>query len=280
MEVIEDADAMRAWSRRRRREGKTLALVPTMGALHAGHISLHADVVAATIYINPTQFGPSEDLATYPRTLEQDLAMLREEGVEAVFTPRDLYIRDQGVEHETWIQVEHLQLPLCGGGRPGHFRGVATVVAKLFNITEPDVAVFGKKDYQQWRIISRMARDLDFPVNIVGAPVAREHDGLAMSSRNTRLTPQHRLQAVSISKALFAARERVESGSVDTRALAAEVEHVIKSSGGSVEYVEVVERESLQRCDVIATPSVMAVAVKYGAVRLIDNIELEIPVIA
>lgn len=240
MEVIHDKATMRAWSRRQRVAGRRVALVPTMGFLHDGHLSLvaearaRADVVVVSIYVNPGQFGPTEDLATYPRDLEGDLAKLQPLHVDAVFNPADMYVREAtpvpapagggatagagesregdgaapppapgavagrrpggGRGHETWVTVERLQVGLCGASRPAFFRGVATVVAKLFNVVEPDVAVFGKKDYQQWRVLCRMVRDLDFDVEVVGAPLLREADGLAMSSRNVRLTPVQRRQ--------------------------------------------------------------------------------------
>ncbi|CAI5990105.1 unnamed protein product [Closterium sp. NIES-64] len=235
MEVISEKEAMRQWSRKQHCQGRTVALVPTMGYLHEGHLSLVrlaaslADVVAVSIYVNPSQFAPHEDLLSYPRDLARDLALLKDLPVAAVFAPADLYLRplyappDQRhavaeppaaavpgpggaadcpavasaaapAGHETWVTVERLQRPLCGGGRPVFFRGVATVVVKLLHIVEPDVAVFGKKDYQQWRLIQRMVRDLDMAVQVVGAPLLREVDGLAMSSRNVRLTPQHRQQ--------------------------------------------------------------------------------------
>ncbi|KAF0906188.1 hypothetical protein E2562_009209 [Oryza meyeriana var. granulata] len=219
-EVIRDKAAMRAWSRRRHAEGKAVAVVPTMGYLHQGHLSLvsaaaaSADPVAivVTIYVNPSQFAPTEDLATYPSDFAGDLRKLASTGVvDAVFSPPDLYDRgtgrraaasgggaiscleeEAGDGHETWVRVEHLEKGLCGASRPVFFRGVATIVSKLFNIIEPDIAVFGKKDYQQWRIICRMVRDLDFSIEIIGSEIVREADGLALSSRNVHLSSEER----------------------------------------------------------------------------------------
>ncbi|GJP41254.1 hypothetical protein CLOM_g919 [Closterium sp. NIES-68] len=318
MEVIDDKDAMRQWSRKQHHEGRTVALVPTMGYLHEGHLSLVrlaatlADVVAVSVYVNPSQFAPHEDLLSYPRDLPRDLALLKDLPVAAVFAPTDLYLRplyappDQrhavaeppaapapgaaegGVGgHETWVTVERLQRPLCGGGRPVFFRGVATVVVKLLHIVEPDVAVFGKKDYQQWRLIHRMVRDLDMAVQVVGAPLLREADGLAMSSRNVRLTAQHRQQALSISRALLAAKaaaEAAERGAgegqedvADAGAIVEQVRREIEGAGGRVEYVQLVEQESLEPLARVTQPAVLAVAAHFGAVRLIDNVEIQVP---
>ncbi|CAI5461761.1 unnamed protein product [Closterium sp. Yama58-4] len=309
MEVIEEKDAMRQWSRRQHREGRTVALVPTMGYLHEGHLSLVrlaaslADVVAVSIYVNPSQFAPHEDLLSYPRDLPRDLALLKRHAVaqppaaaapapgsaESAATAAATAAAAAG--HETWVTVERLQRPLCGGGRPVFFRGVATVVAKLLHIVEPDVAVFGKKDYQQWRLIQRMVRDLDMAVRVVGAPLLREADGLAMSSRNVRLSPEHRMQALSISRALLAAKaalEATDSGTGESergegRAQAAEasavverVRQTVEEAGGRVEYVQLVEQESLEPITHITRPAVLAVAAHIGSVRLIDNVEIDV----
>nr|DAD36990.1 TPA_asm: hypothetical protein HUJ06_007631 [Nelumbo nucifera] len=237
-EIITEKDLMRRWSRSMRAQGKTIGLVPTMGYLHQGHISLvkeaqeHADLIVVSIYVNPCQFAPSEDLATYPSDFQGDIEKLRalSGGVDVVFHPQNLYdygtsgavsenndasgnscssqsgddkekraegaavscIGERQYGHETWVRVERLEKGMCGKSRPIFFRGVATVVTKLFNIVEPDIAVFGKKDYQQWRIICRMVRDLDFSINVVGSEIVRDADGLAMSSRNVHLSPEER----------------------------------------------------------------------------------------
>ena len=313
-EVIETSREMRAWSRAQRAAGARVGFVPTMGYLHDGHLSLveaamaRCDAVVVSIYVNPAQFAQHEDFGTYPRDDLGDLAKLRALGVHAVFRPRHLYVQDasgrgphghaepssSGIgggegetgkrdepPHETWVTVESLQAGLCAKTRPHFFRGVATVVAKLFNIVEPDVAVFGKKDYQQWRIIRRMVRDLDFDIDVVGMPLAREPDGLAMSSRNVRLTSEHRAAAVAISKALAAAAKYVEGvqdcgEEVDAGRVIASVSDAITASGGEVDYVEVVDQQSLRAVTVIVPgqPVVIPVAAKYGDVRLLDNVEI------
>jgi pantoate--beta-alanine ligase len=214
MEVISSAADMRRWSRAHRAAGRRVAFVPTMGFLHEGHLSLvrearaRADVVAVSIYVNPAQFAAHEDFGTYPRDDEGDLAKLRAVGADAAFVPAHLYAQDAPTPppppppHETFVTVERLSTGLCSTTRPHFFRGVATVVCKLFNVVEPDVAVFGKKDYQQFRVVQRMVRDLDYDIRIVGVELTREPDGLAMSSRNVRLDPEARVAARAISKAL------------------------------------------------------------------------------
>ncbi|KAK8939654.1 Pantoate--beta-alanine ligase [Platanthera guangdongensis] len=266
-EVIRDKSLMRAWSRSRRRNGITLALVPTMGFLHEGHLSLIrsakalADLTVVSIYVNPGQFAPSEDLSTYPSDLAGDLRKLTSIGVDAVFCPTELYhsasdtdftrhrgtiyckseavssLEDGGSGHQTWIRVETLEKGLCGTSRPVFFRGVATVVAKLFNIVEPDVALFGKKDYQQWRVICQMVHDLDFDIKIIGAGIVREADGLAMSSRNVRLSPEQREMALSINKSL--SRAKVAARQKSCHELKALIMQAISEAGGKIDYVEV-----------------------------------------
>lgn len=315
MEVLHEKKEMREWSRSMKRAGKKVALVPTMGFLHAGHLSLvqhakeHADVVVVSIYVNPSQFAPTEDFSSYPRDIQGDLNKLQPFGVNAVFNPHDLYVRDadqrgtgllesttkslqqppnetiddkrelkfkrQEHAHETWVRVEKLELPLCGQSRPGFFRGVATVVTKLFHIIEPDVALFGKKDYQQWRVLCRMVRDLDFAIEIVGCELLREEDGLAMSSRNVYLSSAERLQALSISRSLMQVKDAVLKGIVDVAFLVGLVKQAIMSASGRVDYAEISEQESLQPLQLIDCPAVLCVAAWFGRVRLIDNIELE-----
>eukprot|EP00250_Pteridium_aquilinum_P001558 c11750_g1_i2 orf=352-1296(-) len=310
MDVLHEKEEMRKWSRAMKKAGKSVALVPTMGSLHDGHLSLvqHAkqlaDVVVVSIYVNPSQFAPTEDFSSYPRDIQGDLTKLQPFGVDAVFNPYDLYVRDANQEgggllqrapnekvddmrglhpktqsgghgHETWVRVERLELPLCGRSRPGFFRGVATVVTKLFHIVEPDVAVFGKKDYQQWRVICRMVRDLDFAIDIVGCELLREEDGLAMSSRNVYLSPAERLQALSISKSLMRVKEVVMNGTVNAPSLIGLVKQEIANASGRVDYVEILEQESLEHLEIINCPAVMCVAAWFGHVRLIDNIELQ-----
>ena len=285
MEILTHPDAMRRWTRARRAAGGRVGFVPTMGYLHEGHLSLVrrarnlADHVVASVYVNPTQFAPGEDLDVYPRDLDGDLAKLRDEGVDAVFAPEDLYARTaQGAPpHETWVTVQDLSKPLCGASRPIFFRGVATVVAKLFHIVEPDVAVFGKKDYQQWRVIRRMVRDLDMGIEVVGAPLVREPDGLAMSSRNVRLSPDERQRALSISRSLRAAQAAVDVGERHAGPLLAAAREAIEGAGGRVDYVELRDPETLAPVDTLTAMTLMAIAAHFGTVRLIDNTELTLP---
>lgn len=305
MEVIREKQAMRDWSRAQRKAGERVALVPTMGYLHEGHLSLvreaklHATKVVVSVYVNPSQFAPGEDLSTYPRDFEGDLQKLKPLGVDAIFNPFDLYIRDASASkvdeqkvatspgktlrqeesgHETWIRVERLEKPLCGNDRPIFFRGVVTVVAKLFNIVEPDVAVFGKKDYQQWRIICRMVRDLDFGIEIIGCTLLREEDGLAMSSRNVRLSAAERQDALSISRSLREVEDAVRLGEVDATVLEQRVHKAISSAGGKVDYAKIVDQETLLEAKTIEFPVVFAVAARFGSVRLLDNMELQPPI--
>lgn len=283
--VVRDRREMRALSRAHRAAGRRIALVPTMGYLHEGHLSLidaareRADVVVASIYVNPTQFAPHEDLAVYPRDEAGDLAKLASRGCDLVFAPHDLYERgaDGAPPHETWVTVEHLALPLCGQSRPIFFRGVATVVTKLFHIVEPDVAVFGRKDFQQLRVIERMVRDLDFGLEIVPMPIVREPDGLAMSSRNVRLAPDERRRALAIPAALEEAERRLAAGESDAASLRKTVAERIATAGGRVDYVELVDAARLTPLDRVDLPAVLAVAAHFGSVRLIDNRELTPP---
>ncbi|KAK9915610.1 hypothetical protein WJX75_001468 [Coccomyxa subellipsoidea] len=298
--VFTDANGIRQFSRDQRKSGNRIALVPTMGYLHEGHLSLikaardMADIVIVSIYVNPTQFAQHEDFGVYPRDEEGDMRKLTSLGVNAVFAPLRLYAsgssaaagsdagnvvgagEHQKGAHETFIQVEQLQQPLCGKSRPHFFRGVATVVAKLFNITEPDIAIFGRKDYQQLLVLQRMARDLDFAVEVVGMPIMREEDGLAMSSRNALLSSDNRQKALSISQSLQWARKMVEDRSaVSPSELHDAVASRIAAAGGRVDYVEVVDGSSLEKIqDVTKQPTLIAVAACFGSVRLIDNIEL------
>jgi pantoate--beta-alanine ligase len=271
---------MQARSLALRRQGKTISFVPTMGYLHDGHASLmrdarpRADILAVSIFVNPTQFGPNEDLAAYPRNLPRDMAICAQNGVDIVFTPRpaDIYLPG----HETYISLERLPEHLCGLSRPGHFRGVATVVAKLFNIVLPDVAVFGEKDFQQLAVIRRMVKDLNFPVEIIGCPTRREEDGLAMSSRNACLNPEERAFAPALYRALAAAREQAARGETRAEALVqAVVREAEKGPGARVDYIKICDPESLEEVAEVKAPAVMALAVFVGKTRLIDNMILE-----
>ena len=281
VERIETVREAQGRSEALRAAGRRLALVPTMGCLHEGHLSLarlarrHADAVWVSIFVNPTQFGPGEDFERYPRTLEADLALCAAEGVDGLFLPPVAEMYPAGAQ--TAVEVGELARPLCGRDRPGHFRGVATVVAKLFLATRPHVAVFGQKDFQQLAVIRRMARDLHFDVEIVGAPIAREPDGLARSSRNRLLDAESRRQAPALARALAAAERALSAGERRTAAL----EHLVrleldKAARGRVDYAELRDPETLAPAPVeLVGPTLLALAVKFqadgGVVRLIDN---------
>ena len=270
---------MRTRSDRLRGRGKSIAFVPTMGYLHDGHLSLMrkgcalGDDLAVSIYVNPTQFGPGEDLEAYPRDLKRDLALAEKEAVDVVFVPDDtaLYAR----EFQTYVTLEKLPNHLCGISRPIHFRGVATVVTKLFNIVKPHFAVFGQKDYQQLTIIRRMVRDLDFDVEIIGEPTVREPDGLAMSSRNSYLSTEQRESALSLYKSLKRAQAMVEDGINESKQILDEATSLLKSyPGTSIDYVSLCDPETLVDMPTVNRPALMALAVKVGKIRLIDNILL------
>lgn len=270
---------MRAASREARRAGKRVGFVPTMGALHEGHLSLvraakaQSDVVAVSIFVNPTQFGPNEDLAKYPRTLEKDRELLEKEGVDWLFVPGVEEMYPAGAV--TWVTVEGLSSRLCGRSRPGHFRGVTTVVAKLFHIVEPEAAFFGQKDAAQVAIIQQMVRDLDFPVKIVVGAIVREADGLAMSSRNVYLDPQGRKSALALSRSLKRIEEKFKAGEHSAAKLIAEGQKVLaQDSGVRLDYLEIVDPRTLEPVQEIAGPALVAVAAFVGPTRLIDNVVL------
>mgnify|MGYP005841040081 CR=1 FL=1 len=279
MEMITTAAAMQARSRDWRRAGRRIGFIPTMGALHEGHLSLvrlareRGDVVVVSIFVNPTQFGPHEDFAKYPRTLDRDAELCRAVGVDALFVPAvgDMYAPDAS----TWVVEERLSRGLCGASRPGHFRGVCTVVARLFHLVQPDLAVFGEKDAQQLRVIRRMTRDLGFPVEIIAGPIVREPDGLAMSSRNRYLSAEERRQALCLKRALDAAVARHAAGERDAEVLRETLRSAIAAEPGvRLDYAEIVDDETLEsvaRCD---RPCLAALAVFIGRTRLIDNTRL------
>lgn len=279
MTSIETVKELRAW---RKQEGRVV-LVPTMGALHEGHATLvrearqmagTAGKVAVSIFVNPLQFGPNEDFDRYPRTLDADLAMCAEAGADMVFAPPagEIYHKDRSIK----ITESSLSKVCCGASRPGHFDGVCTVVAKLFNLFQPDDALFGKKDYQQLAVIRRMVRDLDFPVTVHGVETVREPDGLAMSSRNRYLSPAERAQAPALRAALVKARDAWLSGVTGSRKLTGIItqhlaEHAIL---GRKDYIEIVDRHTMQPVDVVGNNGLIAIAVFFDKARLIDNIEL------
>jgi len=279
MKLIEKIADLREEIKRFKREGKIIGFVPTMGYFHEGHLSLmeiarkRSDVLVVSIFVNPIQFGPNEDYNRYPRDLKRDLKLAEERGVDIVFHPdnREMYQEN----FQTYVNVEKLTKGMCGKYRPGHFRGVTTVVAKLFNIVQPDIAVFGQKDAQQAIVIKRMVRDLNFPVEIVVGPVIREHDGLAMSSRNTYLNDEERKQAPMIYKALKMAREEVKMGNRDVVKLKEIIENAIATAPlARIEYVEIVDDENLEPVSEVKPGTLAAVAVWFGKTRLIDNIYL------
>jgi pantoate--beta-alanine ligase len=275
--IVESALEMQQTALALRAAGKRIGFVPTMGNLHDGHLSLvriakqHSDVVVVSIFVNPTQFGPNEDFAAYPRTFEADRALCEREGVDLVFYPSvpDMYPAGASVS----LTENSLSRTLCGAARPGHFDGVCTVVAKLFNLVLPHVAVFGEKDAQQLRVIRRMVRDLRFPVEIVSGPTAREADGLARSSRNQYLTAEQRPQAVCLRRALDEAERLFAAGERDPRKLVAAMRAVVaQAPAAKIDYIEIVDDETLQPlAGPIARPALAALAVWVGTPRLIDN---------
>lgn len=278
MKILQTVLEAQNFSEALRIAGKKLALVPTMGALHEGHLTLakearkKADVVMVSIFVNPTQFGPNEDFDRYPRTLEADLAALASIGVDAVFTPA---VSDMYPPYDrTWVTVSELDQHLCGASRPGHFRGVTTIVARLFLACRPQVAVFGLKDAQQFLIIRRMIRDLHFGIELLGVETVREPDGMAMSSRNRYLSETERKDAVVVSEAVFSARAMVLAGESDAKKIAAQMLEILqKVPYAVIQYAEVVETEGLQPVETIAPHQevLCAVAVFFGKTRLIDN---------
>jgi len=273
---------MRAACREARRDGARLGFVPTMGALHEGHLSLvrvarnSCNTVAASIFVNPAQFGPNEDLAKYPRSFERDRELLEKEGVALLFAPsvEEMYPSVP----MTWITVEGLSDKLDGGSRPGHFRGVTTVVAKLFHVAEPDAAFFGQKDAAQVAIIRRMVRDLNLPVEIVVCPIVREADGLAMSSRNAYLDGEQRKRALVLHGSLRRVKELADAGERDAAKLAAAGRQEIgRENGVRLDYFEIVNAETLEPVDNVAGGALVAVAAVVGTTRLIDNVVLGVP---
>ncbi len=275
-ELVAEIAALRKLLAPHRVAGKTIGLVPTMGALHAGHRRLldvaraETDVVVATIFVNPTQFNRAEDLKHYPRALDQDLDICREADVDLVFAPSaaEMYPQDP----RTWVDVPALAEHLCGPGRPGHFRGVATVVMKLFQIVQPDRAYFGEKDAQQLAIIRRMVKDLDVPITVVPVATVREPDGLAMSSRNRHLTPEERQRATALSQALFAARDLILRGERSTEAIRTSVAPLFDAV--QLEYFSIVHPETITPVERIEGPVLIAGAIWLGSNRLIDNISV------
>ena len=281
--VLRDKKAARAYVIAQQKAGKTIALVPTMGALHEGHASLmrqarpKADIVIVSVFVNPTQFGPNEDFAKYPRTFQDDLLVCEREKVDAVFAPqpKDMYFEDRSA----WVNEESLSRFLCGARRVGHFKGVCTVVSKLFNLFQPQVACFGKKDAQQLLILERMIRDLDFPIKVIECPLIREKSGLALSSRNKYLSPEEKKQALVLSQSLKAAKKAVSSGKSANQVRSLITKIITSAPLAKIDYVSVVDRGTLEEVKSFKPGQkiLVALAVYFGTTRLIDNVWLTTP---
>ena len=279
MEILGDPQEMQARAASWRAQGLKVALVPTMGYFHPGHLSLMeygrtlGGRLVVSLFVNPAQFGPQEDYGRYPRNLERDAEMARKVGVDVLYTPgvEQMYLPG----YQTYVEVEQLTRGLCGASRPGHFKGVATVVLKLFNQVQPHTAIFGEKDYQQLAVVKRMSADLDLPVEIVGRPIVREPDGLAMSSRNTYLSPEERSAALCLSKALKAARRLVGNRVTSREEILTVVKDIIgQALYTRIDYLALVHPETLEEVETVQGEARLALAVWVGKTRLIDNILL------
>ncbi|HWK31449.1 MAG TPA: pantoate--beta-alanine ligase [Terriglobales bacterium] len=278
MKTTKTIDEVRRAVRHSRARGEDIGFVPTMGALHEGHLSLvraakhRCRAAVVSIFVNPAQFGPNEDFSKYPRTLEKDTEQLAREGLDILFTPStdEMYEPSPAV----WVDVAGLSDRNEGRVRPGHFRGVATVVAKLFNVVQPDVAFFGQKDAAQLAVIRRMVRELRYPVEVVGCPIVREADGLAMSSRNVYLSAEERKQAAVLSRALRLAEEAFRRGATDANTLTTTVRQELSTETVSVDYVEVLDPATLLPVDDVKSPTLLAIAARVGSTRLLDNVVL------
>lgn len=280
MKIFRKIEEQQNYSLNMRRQNIKIGLVPTMGFLHEGHLSLidkaraHADKIIVSIFVNPTQFGEGEDYKEYPRDEKEDLKLLREKSVDAVFIPREDEMYPEGFK--TFCEVSGLSKKYCGGSRPDHFRGVVTVVLKLFEITQPDIAVFGEKDYQQLIIIKTMAKDLNLPIEIIPAPIIREKDGLAVSSRNIYLGKEERKEAAIIFESLIMAREMVWEGKKEAGLLKEKMAELIKAKKHSrIDYIEFVDPQNLEKIEKVEKTTRVLMAVWIGNARLIDNMEIE-----
>lgn len=280
MNILKTKAEMQTWSAEKKKQGKTISFVPTMGYLHKGHVSLLeigkplGDELVLSIFVNPTQFGPNEDLDAYPSNIQNDLNLAEQAGVTAVFLPdkNEMY----GPGYQTHVSLDRLPQYLCGRSRPMHFGGVATVVTKLFNIVMPDVAIFGKKDFQQLAIIRQMVKDLDFNIRIIGGEIIREEDGLAMSSRNAYLTPEQRASAVCLSRTISLLKQRVAQGVRSVPDLVREAEAFILSFDHTrIDYIELCHPGTLEPVDTVQAETLVALAVQVGKSRLIDNALIE-----
>ncbi len=281
MEIIKEIEVMNKKAEEWRKNGKIIAFVPTMGYFHEGHLSLFriarkkGDILVVSIFVNPIQFGPTEDFKSYPRDLERDKSLAEKEKVDVLFVPSEKDMYPEG--YQTFVEVTKLTNHLCGLSRPGHFKGVTTVVAKLFNIVKPHIAFFGFKDYQQYLVIKRVVKDLNFSIEIVGCPIVREPDGLAMSSRNTYLTPEQRKSALSLFKGLKLAQKMIDKGERNVKVIINAVSKLIESHPYTeIDYVKICDPETLEDLDKIDKKALLALAVKIGKARLIDNTLLEV----
>ncbi|MFH1626321.1 MAG: pantoate--beta-alanine ligase [Pseudomonadota bacterium] len=280
MKIISSIREMQKFSEDARSGGKIIALVPTMGFLHEGHLELmeegrkRAGLLIISIFVNPTQFGRGEDLEKYPRDLERDKGLAQRVGVDTIFTPLASEMYPAG--YQTYVNVEEVTKNLCGASRPTHFRGVTTVVAKLFNIVKPHIALFGEKDFQQLVTVRQMVRDLNFDVEIVGVSTVREEDGLAMSSRNAYLTPEEHKAALSLSRSISKARDLFQLGERGAENIIREVIRIVGSETlTDIDYVKICDSQTLEDIDKIDRDAVLALAVKVGRTRLIDNLTFE-----
>lgn len=276
MRIIEKVSEMQQQADAWRREGKRIALVPTMGYLHRGHLTLmqkarnHADIAVMSVFVNPIQFGPGEDFERYPRDMERDVRLAKEAGVDVAFSPSATDMYPEG--YQTHIEVTEVTRPLCGKSRPGHFQGVTTVVGKLFHIVKPHTAIFGEKDFQQLVAIRRMVKDLNMDIEILGHPIVREEDGLAMSSRNVYLNSEQRNNALRLSQSLREAQTLVRQGERNSAAVLAQVRNILEAGEDMrIDYAEMRHPETLQEAQQIEGPTLLALAVFVGATRLIDN---------
>lgn len=280
MQVISDIQPLREIRRQWQRDGKRIAFVPTMGNLHQGHLTLvreaknHADIVVVSIFVNPMQFGPDEDLDAYPRTMEQDQAHLNELGVDLLFMPKAEDIYPRGLEQQTFVEVPGLSYMICGASRPSHFRGVATIVCKLFNMVQPNMAFFGEKDFQQLQVIKAMVTDLSMNLKIHGVATIREHDGLAMSSRNGYLSEQQRLIAPKLYQGLRALADAIELGRRDFSHLINEHKETLNQEGFKTDYIEIRSANTLLHPGHEEAELVILAAAFLGKTRLIDNVQV------
>ncbi|QXW45800.1 MULTISPECIES: pantoate--beta-alanine ligase [Pseudomonas syringae group genomosp. 2] len=280
MNTVKTVQELRAAVARARSEGKRIALTPTMGNLHSGHAALvakaaqRADFVVASIFVNPLQFGPNEDLATYPRTLAADQEKLLQAGCNLLFTPSVEEIYPHGMADQTLVSVPHLSQGLCGASRPGHFEGVATVVSKLFNMVQPDLAIFGEKDFQQLAVIRAMVRDLNMPIQIIGEPTVRADDGLALSSRNGYLNEAQRAAAPALYQAIRQTADAISAGEQDFDALLTSKKQQLEAAGFRIDYLEIRDATSLRPTTAENRDVVILAAAFLGKTRLIDNLHL------